>query len=86
MSSFTLFFLSDAEMPGSLGFGLEVAPHLLYDHRPLQLNRDDYSRVCQIPKKKVYFSSLVFFFFMFCFSWSKDLLSCIYAFQELLVM
>ncbi|XP_027076555.2 DNA (cytosine-5)-methyltransferase CMT3 [Coffea arabica] len=40
------------EMPGSLGFGLEVAPHLLYDHRPLQLNRDDYSRVCQIPKKK----------------------------------
>ena len=85
MSSFTLFFLSDAEMPGSLGFGLEVAPHLLYDHRPLQLNRDDYSRVCQIPKKKVYFSSLVFFIFMFFFP-SQRTFSCIYAFQELLVM
>ncbi|KAM6570863.1 putative DNA (cytosine-5)-methyltransferase CMT1 [Cannabis sativa] len=25
---------------------------MLYDHRPLQLNQDDYERVCQIPKKK----------------------------------
>ncbi|GAB4835134.1 hypothetical protein Ancab_000043 [Ancistrocladus abbreviatus] len=25
---------------------------VLYDHRPLQLNEDDYQRVCQIPKKK----------------------------------
>lgn len=40
-------------MPGSLEFGLEPRPHLLYDHRPLQLNLDDYSRVCKIPKKKV---------------------------------
>ncbi|XP_060196733.1 DNA (cytosine-5)-methyltransferase CMT3-like isoform X1 [Lycium barbarum] len=24
----------------------------LYDHRPLQLNEDDYQRVCQIPKRK----------------------------------
>ncbi|GAB2279436.1 hypothetical protein Dimus_014076, partial [Dionaea muscipula] len=24
----------------------------LYDHRPLQLNEDDYQRVCQIPKEK----------------------------------
>ncbi|KAJ8760000.1 hypothetical protein K2173_010856 [Erythroxylum novogranatense] len=25
---------------------------LLYDHRPLELNNDDYQRVCRIPKKK----------------------------------
>ncbi|XVF45907.1 hypothetical protein PTKIN_Ptkin02bG0245900 [Pterospermum kingtungense] len=25
---------------------------MLYDHRPLQLNDDDYERVCRIPKKK----------------------------------
>ncbi|MCE0480506.1 DNA (cytosine-5)-methyltransferase 1 [Datura stramonium] len=24
----------------------------MYDHRPLQLNEDDYHRVCQIPKHK----------------------------------
>lgn len=40
-------------MPGSLDFGLGARPHLLYDHRPLQLNNDDYCRVCKIPKKKV---------------------------------
>ncbi|XP_050232648.1 putative DNA (cytosine-5)-methyltransferase CMT1 [Mercurialis annua] len=27
-------------------------PQMLYDHRPLKLNDDDYHRVCQIPKKK----------------------------------
>ncbi|GAV63981.1 DNA_methylase domain-containing protein/Chromo domain-containing protein/BAH domain-containing protein [Cephalotus follicularis] len=27
-------------------------PRMLYDHRPLQLNEDDYTRVCHIPKKK----------------------------------
>ncbi|KAJ0097151.1 hypothetical protein Patl1_27326 [Pistacia atlantica] len=27
-------------------------PGLLYDHRPLKLNEDDYERVCRIPKKK----------------------------------
>ncbi|RVX12849.1 DNA (cytosine-5)-methyltransferase 3 [Vitis vinifera] len=26
--------------------------HKLYDHRPLELNADDYQRVCQIPKTK----------------------------------
>lgn len=26
---------------------------MLYDHRPLKLNNDDYQRVCHIPKKKV---------------------------------
>lgn len=25
----------------------------LYDHRSLELNPDDYERVCQIPKRKV---------------------------------
>ncbi|KGN66422.1 DNA (cytosine-5)-methyltransferase CMT3 [Cucumis sativus] len=28
------------------------ATHPLYDHRPLELNTDDYQRVCQIPKRK----------------------------------
>ncbi|KAG7023880.1 DNA (cytosine-5)-methyltransferase CMT3, partial [Cucurbita argyrosperma subsp. argyrosperma] len=28
------------------------AMHELYDHRPLELNTDDYQRVCQIPKRK----------------------------------
>ncbi|TXG55158.1 hypothetical protein EZV62_020414 [Acer yangbiense] len=27
-------------------------PGLLYDHRPLELNADDFERVCHIPKKK----------------------------------
>lgn len=27
---------------------------MLCDHQPLQLNPDDYDRVCHIPKKKVY--------------------------------
>ncbi|XVF08541.1 hypothetical protein REPUB_Repub07fG0012100 [Reevesia pubescens] len=39
------------EMPGSSAKA-EQAKHLLYDHRPLQLNTDDYQRVCQIPKRK----------------------------------
>jgi len=29
--------------------------NLLYDHRPLELNADDYQRVCRIPQKKVLF-------------------------------
>ncbi|MED6194965.1 hypothetical protein PIB30_033578 [Stylosanthes scabra] len=35
---------SSSKTPGSLS--------LLYDHRPLGLNVDDYQRVCRIPKKK----------------------------------
>ncbi|XP_022929610.1 DNA (cytosine-5)-methyltransferase CMT3-like [Cucurbita moschata] len=31
---------------------LKPAMHELYDHRPLELNTDDYQRVCQIPKRK----------------------------------
>ncbi|EEF32028.1 protein with unknown function [Ricinus communis] len=27
-------------------------PQMLYDHRPLKLNDDDYQRVCRVPKKK----------------------------------
>ncbi|KAK3027160.1 hypothetical protein RJ639_041261 [Escallonia herrerae] len=38
------------EMPG--GSTLASSEHQLFDHRPLQLNEDDYLRVCQIPKKK----------------------------------
>ncbi|KAK4764206.1 hypothetical protein SAY87_013644 [Trapa incisa] len=32
--------------------GSNPVNQLLYDHRPLELNRDDYDRVCKIPKKK----------------------------------
>ncbi|XP_059667350.1 DNA (cytosine-5)-methyltransferase CMT3-like [Cornus florida] len=32
--------------------GEELQKHALFDHRPLQLNEDDYQRVCQIPMKK----------------------------------
>ncbi|KAE8735020.1 DNA (cytosine-5)-methyltransferase CMT3 [Hibiscus syriacus] len=42
--------LSREEMPGSSS--AKSGKHLLYDHRPLQLNTDDYQRVCQIPKRK----------------------------------
>ncbi|XP_039011094.1 DNA (cytosine-5)-methyltransferase CMT3-like isoform X2 [Hibiscus syriacus] len=42
--------LSREEMPGSLR--AKSGKHLLYDHRPLQLNTDDYQRVCRIPKRK----------------------------------
>lgn len=41
------------DMPGCVASGKEASDHLLYDHRPLKLNDDDYQRVCQIPKKKV---------------------------------
>ncbi|CAA0842520.1 DNA (cytosine-5)-methyltransferase CMT3 [Striga hermonthica] len=40
------------EMPGSMALNTEHSEHNLFDHRPLQLNQDDYERVCQIPKKK----------------------------------
>ncbi|KAL2321334.1 hypothetical protein Fmac_030303 [Flemingia macrophylla] len=35
-----------------LGFQTKSSRSLLYDHRPLELNLDDYQRVCRIPKKK----------------------------------
>lgn len=36
------------------------AMHPLYDHRPLELNTDDYQRVCQIPKRKVFLNVKMF--------------------------
>ena len=41
--------------------GLELND-LLFDHRPLELNDDDYQRVCQIPKRKVFFNIYLFIF------------------------
>ncbi|KAE9462306.1 hypothetical protein C3L33_05784, partial [Rhododendron williamsianum] len=35
-----------------LGKDVRPEPLKLFDHRPLQLNVDDYQRVCQIPKRK----------------------------------
>jgi len=32
---------------------------MLYDHRPLKLNTDDYERVCHIPKEKVPYLELI---------------------------
>lgn len=42
-----------AEMLGSAPPELAQSNHLLYDHRPLKLNIEDYQRVCHIPVKKV---------------------------------
>ncbi|KAL6982395.1 DNA (cytosine-5)-methyltransferase cmt3 [Sarracenia purpurea var. burkii] len=36
----------------SSSFESEASEHVLFDHRPLQLNDDDYQRTCQIPKRK----------------------------------
>ncbi|KAH9740806.1 DNA (cytosine-5)-methyltransferase CMT3 [Citrus sinensis] len=37
-----------------MGSSSESKPReqMLYDHRPLELNKDDYQRVCRVPKKK----------------------------------
>ncbi|XP_031401787.1 DNA (cytosine-5)-methyltransferase CMT3 isoform X2 [Punica granatum] len=43
--------LSKEEMMGS-SLRSETLNELLYDHRSLELNKDDYDRVCQIPKRK----------------------------------
>lgn len=43
--------LSKSEMMGSQT-RTKSSQSMLYDHRPLELNMDDYQRVCQIPKKK----------------------------------
>lgn len=52
------------EMPGCLMLNSEVSAHELYDHRPYQLNSDDYERVCQIPKKKVRITEHDFLYFL----------------------
>ena len=43
------YFLCCVEMLSSA----LLTENILFDHRPLQLNDDDYQRVCQIPKIKV---------------------------------
>ncbi|KAI4297431.1 hypothetical protein L6164_037323 [Bauhinia variegata] len=43
--------LSKNEMMGE-SVKLTASKPMLYDHRPLQLNTDDYQRVCRIPKRK----------------------------------
>ncbi|KAG5123680.1 hypothetical protein JHK82_030417 [Glycine max] len=44
--------LKKNEMVGSMASAQSAPDRILYDHRPLQLNKDDYERVCQIPQKK----------------------------------
>ncbi|RZC30222.1 DNA (cytosine-5)-methyltransferase CMT3 isoform B [Glycine soja] len=44
--------LKKNEMVGSMATAQSTPRRILYDHRPLQLNKDDYDRVCQIPQKK----------------------------------
>ncbi|KAJ1403876.1 S-adenosyl-L-methionine-dependent methyltransferase [Sesbania bispinosa] len=44
--------LKRSEMVGYMASSQSAPRRILYDHRPLQLNKDDYERVCQIPKKK----------------------------------
>lgn len=38
----------------------EQKERLLYDHRPLELNSDDYQRACRIPKRKVLVMDMLF--------------------------
>ncbi|XP_071724585.1 LOW QUALITY PROTEIN: putative DNA (cytosine-5)-methyltransferase CMT1 [Rutidosis leptorrhynchoides] len=35
-----------------ISFETSTKPQMLYDHRPLKLNEDDYERVCNVPKRK----------------------------------
>ncbi|CAJ1930608.1 unnamed protein product [Sphenostylis stenocarpa] len=44
--------LKKSEMVGNLISAQSTARRILYDHCPLQLNQDDYDRVCRIPQKK----------------------------------
>ncbi|XP_061346031.1 putative DNA (cytosine-5)-methyltransferase CMT1 [Gastrolobium bilobum] len=44
--------LKRSEMVGYMATAQSAQRRVLYDHRPLQLNKDDYERVFQIPKKK----------------------------------
>lgn len=45
--------LSDFDDCGDSSRNKAPRKEILFDHRPLRLNDDDYQRVCQIPKKKV---------------------------------
>lgn len=54
------FFKEYAEMLG-ISTRKKSSESLLHDHRPLELNTDDYQRVCRIPKKKVFVDYLGFF-------------------------
>ncbi|XP_028051822.1 DNA (cytosine-5)-methyltransferase CMT3 isoform X1 [Camellia sinensis] len=40
------------ELLSCSALGSKASKQVLYDHRPLQLNEDDYQRVCQIPMRK----------------------------------
>jgi len=55
---------------GTMSSTQSTARRILYDHRPLQLNQDDYDRVCRIPQKKVHnltlcVSRILFWFIQF---------------------
>lgn len=55
-----LFISPSVEVLGSCATGSDISSDLLFDHRPLELNEDDYQRVCQIPKHKVYWHCPLF--------------------------
>ncbi|MED6136627.1 Alpha-1,3-mannosyltransferase cmt1 [Stylosanthes scabra] len=44
--------LSKSEILNNGSTSQSKVPRMLYDHRPLRLNDDDFDRVCQIPKEK----------------------------------
>ncbi|XP_052186610.1 DNA (cytosine-5)-methyltransferase CMT3 isoform X2 [Diospyros lotus] len=44
--------LRKEELLSGPSLGSTAPDHVLFDHRPLELNDDDYQRVCQIPKRK----------------------------------
>lgn len=53
-------FMECAEMLG-ISTEKKSSNSLLHDHRSLELNVDDYQRVCRIPKKKVFVDSFMFY-------------------------
>ncbi|KAK1386612.1 DNA (Cytosine-5)-methyltransferase CMT3 [Heracleum sosnowskyi] len=50
ITEFQKFIRSSKEV--MLGLATTQSNSVLYDHRPLKLNNDDYQRVCQIPVRK----------------------------------
>lgn len=51
-------------MPGFSALGSEPSKTILFDHRPLRLNDDDYQRVCHVPVKKVRYHLYILYVYL----------------------
>ncbi|KAL5786851.1 hypothetical protein ACOSP7_003800 [Xanthoceras sorbifolium] len=49
---FETYFCSKSDVVNLYDAQIASRPRLLYDHRPMELNIDDFGRVCPIPRKK----------------------------------